>query len=138
MKKCKCYHLQPTTRYTYNPITGAPIPHDVEIGVCWGTKECDQCNCGGDEIKCDFYPNVRKKVQKEVSKRSNLMKWNVLYHNYNSHTIEEYNIFKHSSFAKDVDKLLKENLSKQEFADRLDVECERKKEVKDNSNFWPE
>lgn len=28
---------------------------------CWGTRECDECNCGGDKSKCDFYPEKRKK-----------------------------------------------------------------------------
>ena len=65
MNKCRCYHTQNKLRYTYNPITGRTIPHDVEVGVCWGTKETDECNCGGDEAKCDFYPNVREKVKKE-------------------------------------------------------------------------
>ena len=27
---------------------------------CYGTKECEYCNCGGDESKCDFYPEKRK------------------------------------------------------------------------------
>lgn len=63
--KCHCYHTQKKTRYTYNQYTGSPIPHDVEVGVCWGTKECDECNCGGNETKCDFYPEVRKKAKKE-------------------------------------------------------------------------
>lgn len=61
--KCKCYHTQPKTRYTYNQFTGRPIPHDIEVGVCWGTKETDECSCGGDETKCDFYPEVREKAK---------------------------------------------------------------------------
>lgn len=66
-KKCDCYHLQPKTRYTYHPLTGSPIPHDIEVGVCWGTKETDECNCGGDMTQCDFYPEVRKKGRKDIS-----------------------------------------------------------------------
>lgn len=31
-----------------------------ERGVCYGTKECEPCSCGGDESKCDFYPEKRK------------------------------------------------------------------------------
>lgn len=65
MKKCDCYHVQSKTKYTYNPITGDPIKHDIEIGVCWGTKETDECDCGGDETKCDFYPEVREKALKK-------------------------------------------------------------------------
>lgn len=65
MKKCDSYHLQPKTRYTYHPLTGRPIGHDVEVGVCRGTKEEDKCDCGGDRTKCDFYPEVRESVNKE-------------------------------------------------------------------------
>ena len=65
MNKCKCYHTQNKLRYTYNPITGSPIPHDIEVGVCWGTRECDECRCEGDETKCDFYPEIRAKAKKE-------------------------------------------------------------------------
>lgn len=30
-----------------------------EVAECWGTKESDECTCGGDQMRCDFYPNVR-------------------------------------------------------------------------------
>lgn len=45
---CKCYHAE-------RNFLG-------KIGVCWGTKECEACSCGGDESKCDFYEDKRKKV----------------------------------------------------------------------------
>lgn len=32
---------------------------------CWGTRECDPCSCGGDETKCDFYPEKRKAASKK-------------------------------------------------------------------------
>ena len=62
VNKCKCYHTQKELQYTYHPISGRAISHDVVVGVCWGTRECDHCNCNGDETKCDFYPEVRKKA----------------------------------------------------------------------------
>lgn len=34
------------------------------FGRCLGTKEIEICNCGGDESKCDFYPERRKKSKK--------------------------------------------------------------------------
>ena len=34
---------------------------------CLGTKEVDRCNCGGDESKCDFYPEKRKAAQKTLN-----------------------------------------------------------------------
>ena len=67
MKKCDCYHLRKAIRYTYHPLSGRPIPHDAEVGVCWGTRECDECNCGGDRTKCDFYPEVREKANEGVT-----------------------------------------------------------------------
>lgn len=66
MKKCDCYHIETKRQYTYNPITGNPIGHDVDVGVCWGTRECDECSCGGDRTKCDFYPEFREKAMKEI------------------------------------------------------------------------
>lgn len=45
---CKCYHAE-------RNFVG-------KIGVCWGTKECEACSCGGDESKCDFYEDKRKKA----------------------------------------------------------------------------
>lgn len=48
---CGCYQ-----RYT--TILGEAI------GRCLGTKEIELCNCGGDESKCDFYPDKRKKSKK--------------------------------------------------------------------------
>lgn len=41
MNKCNCYHEE------YNRPE------------CWGTKERDFCSCGGDETKCNFYPDKR-------------------------------------------------------------------------------
>ena len=34
------------------------------FGRCLGTKEIEICNCGGDESKCDFYPERRNKSKK--------------------------------------------------------------------------
>ena len=65
--KCDCYEVVKRRRYTYHPITGQPIGHDVDVGICNGTKERDECRCCGDETQCDFYPDVRKKARKNVS-----------------------------------------------------------------------
>ena len=32
------------------------------VGRCMGTKEREECSCGGDENMCDFYPEKRGKV----------------------------------------------------------------------------
>ena len=34
---------------------------------CLGTKEVETCICGGDEFKCDFYPEKRKVVEKKMN-----------------------------------------------------------------------
>jgi hypothetical protein len=47
---CKCYHAEKN--------------YIGRIGVCWGTKECEACSCGGNEAKCDFYEEVRQRVKK--------------------------------------------------------------------------
>ena len=65
MSKCDCYHTRTKRQYTYNPMTGDPIGHNIGVGVCWGTKECEECSCGGDRTNCDFYPEVRERALKE-------------------------------------------------------------------------
>ena len=69
LSKCDCYHTQKKRRYTFHPITGNPIGHDVDVSVCYGTKEIDECHCGGDRTKCDFYADVRKAARKEQNTR---------------------------------------------------------------------
>lgn len=38
------------------------IPGWAPYGVCLGTRECETCDCEGDESKCDFYPEKRATV----------------------------------------------------------------------------
>ena len=106
MDKCNCYRAEPNSQYKWIK------------GRCTGTREFDVCSCGGDPAKCDFYPEVRRKAYEENFKQQNLQ-WNVLYYNCNAQRIEPYNIFKHSSFAGDVKKLLKEDLTVEDFASKL-------------------
>lgn len=47
------------------------------------------------------------------------MVWNVFREDFNRRAIVKYNIFDHSGFAQDVKKLLKEDISKDEFAEQL-------------------
>lgn len=54
MGQCNCYNVH------IDRIYG----NEMKYGVCLGTKEIDRCNCGGDESKCDFYPEKRKKAEK--------------------------------------------------------------------------
>ena len=46
---CKCYHAEKNFLGT--------------IGMCWGTKERDPCNCEGNESQCDFYEKVRQRAR---------------------------------------------------------------------------
>ena len=34
---------------------------------CLGTKAVETCSCGGDESKCDFYPEKRKAAEKTLN-----------------------------------------------------------------------
>ena len=57
MGQCNCYNVR------IDRIYG----NEVKYGVCLGTKEVDRCNCGGDESKCDFYPEKRKAAKKMLN-----------------------------------------------------------------------
>lgn len=59
MNKCDCY-VEETypTGYGY---TGKPSGYKT-ICRCNGTKERDECTCGGDERNCDFYPSKIEKA----------------------------------------------------------------------------
>ena len=57
MRRCNCYDARvKTIENKYGSFIDA-------YGVCLGTKECDRCNCYGDESKCDFYPEKRKAAE---------------------------------------------------------------------------
>ena len=47
------------------------------------------------------------------------MVWNVYREDFNNRAIVKYNIFDHGGFARDVNELLKANVSRDEFAERL-------------------
>lgn len=74
MSKCSCYQFETKRRYlsnidkiTYTLATERLAPEyiDEEVSVCYGTKEKDVCNCGGDKRKCSFYEIVREKAAEE-------------------------------------------------------------------------
>lgn len=66
--KCKCYHQQEAFRNIYNPLTGGTMRQKTTVGVCWGTREKEECTCGGDKSKCDFYPYPKEEEPKELPK----------------------------------------------------------------------
>ena len=57
MGQCNCYNVR------IDRIYG----NEMKYGVCLGTKEQDRCNCGGDESKCNFYPEKRKAAEKPMN-----------------------------------------------------------------------
>ena len=57
MGQCDCYNVR------IDRIYG----NETKYGVCLGTREIDCCNCGGDESKCDFYPEKRKAAEKKMN-----------------------------------------------------------------------
>ena len=65
IKKCDCYRVKKVERSCISQITGMPFWYDSELPYCIGTKEQDECSCGGDRHKCDFYPEVREKARNE-------------------------------------------------------------------------
>lgn len=65
MIKCSAYHEQSRIVYEYSKETGHVVSaNSVWQGVCYGTKNQQNCNCGGDESKCDFYPERRENAGK--------------------------------------------------------------------------
>lgn len=57
-KKCEYY----STRKVYSGFLDYPFPKI--IGECLGTKECEECKCGGDQKKCDFYEYIREHAKR--------------------------------------------------------------------------
>lgn len=51
MSKCEAWHIR-----------GGRLPKGPTY-ECWGTRERDACSCGGDQMKCDFYPEIREKAK---------------------------------------------------------------------------
>lgn len=54
---CHCYH----EREAIIGWKSATQPLTTIVSECWGTRERDRCSCGGDESKCDFYPEKRNR-----------------------------------------------------------------------------
>ncbi len=62
MEKCNCYRERIVTRY--NKVFGKK---DYLESYCLGPKECDLCNCGGDQANCDFYEYIRERAKKMMN-----------------------------------------------------------------------
>lgn len=57
---CKAYH--PTTYRRFNGKDYEP----VVVNECWGIREPCECLCGGDESKCEHYPDKRDKAKRDA------------------------------------------------------------------------
>ena len=44
-----------------------------EKTVCYGTKDREECKCGGDKSKCDFYSDKCKSEVKDISHAESLL-----------------------------------------------------------------
>ena len=71
MEKCSCYFTKEVYCVPYDPYnTRTKI-----VGCCMGTKEMEECSCGGYEAKCNFYPKKREEAQtRETTGKSNYIK----------------------------------------------------------------
>jgi len=56
IEKCSCYHTAEQLLGWIGP--DEPLTHT--IGICFGTKDREQCFCRGSESECDFYSEKRK------------------------------------------------------------------------------
>lgn len=62
MKKCDCYiEVNSFKLYPHSSLI-------ITQSRCNGTKERDECTCGSDPAKCDFYPEKREAAKKEEIK----------------------------------------------------------------------
>lgn len=57
MNKCECWELRKTIVGWHDK---SPLYGQYTKQICNGTKEREECTCGGDVTKCDFYPEKRK------------------------------------------------------------------------------
>nr|DAF49163.1 MAG TPA: hypothetical protein [Siphoviridae sp. ctnpt50] len=64
MSKCDCYHVEPEV-HRFVDENGDSVYGNINVPRCWGTKESDVCDCGGDKLKCNFYERVRAEAAEE-------------------------------------------------------------------------
>lgn len=64
MSKCDCYHVEAEV-HRFVDEDGGSVYGNINVPRCWGTKEKDVCDCGGDKSKCNFYERVRAEAAEE-------------------------------------------------------------------------
>lgn len=60
MDKCECWELRKTIVGWHDK---SPLYGQYTKQICNGTKEREECTCGGDVTKCNFYPKKERKVK---------------------------------------------------------------------------
>lgn len=89
--KCKSYSERIVKRQMLDPWWYSL--EQVE-GCCLDTKEMDSCSCGGDPMKCDFYPEKRIAAEKSTKEQTyNLTTIYYAHHQWKYGTkVEEYEL----------------------------------------------
>lgn len=64
MSKCDCYHVE-SEIHRFVGEDEDFVYGRIDVPRCWGTKEKDVCDCGGDKSKCNFYERVRAEAEEE-------------------------------------------------------------------------
>lgn len=64
MNKCDCYHVEAEI-HRFVDEDGDSVYGNIDVPRCWGTKEKDFCDCGGDKSKCNFYERVQAEAAEE-------------------------------------------------------------------------
>ena len=60
MNICSCFEIQPKRLFAEDGHGAKLCEIDTYVQICNGTKEREECSCGGDVTKCNFYPEKRE------------------------------------------------------------------------------
>lgn len=77
MEKCECFWTD--SWHEVRRYDGDCLPVVVKKNICNGTKEREECTCGGDPAKCDFYPQKRAEAKKKASEANGSKTTSVYY-----------------------------------------------------------
>lgn len=64
MDKCECWELRKTIVGWHDK---SPLYGQYTKQICNGTKEREECTCGGNVAECNFYPEKRKEGKMNTS-----------------------------------------------------------------------
>lgn len=121
MEKCDCFWTD--SWHEVRRYDGDSLPVVVKKNVCNGTKEREECTCGGDPAKCDFYPEKRLAAKKKASEANGTKATSVYYAHHlwkygtkiEQHEIEVINrYFPHANVFNPATDLLSNNCGDEE------------------------